>query len=207
VIALLNDLRLGKGISPIADNVEYKPALLDILVQSGLSQEQFEMLKKSKLQFYTTGYSVMQLKGFSYPFFQAVIFIDREELSRFVNDISRLLQEKSGNEVRRHLYNTFLKILDEHLGEMGTKNVGQKSMGEITDLLFGLPSTSRFLKDLRLDDILDPVRFPNDKLMFWMSEMETKLNQLKKIQNSDNYVFSFESNDEIFYWLQQSNLP
>ena len=124
-----------------------------------------------------------------------------------VSDISRLLQKKSGNEVRRHLYNTFLKILEEHLGEMGTENVGQKSMEEITDLLFGLPSTSRFLKDVRLDDILDPVRFPNDKLMFWMSEMETKLNQLKKIQNSDNYDFSFESNDEIFYWLQQTNLP
>jgi len=207
VIALLNDVKEGKGISQIADNVEYKPALINILVQSGVSQEQLEMLKKSRFQFYTTGYSDMQPKGFSYPLFQTVLFINREELGGIVSDISRLLQKKSGNEVRRHLYNTFLKILEEHLGEMGTENVGQKSMEEITDLLFGLPSTSRFLKDVRLDDILDPVRFPNDKLMFWMSEMETKLNQLKKIQNSDNYDFSFESNDEIFYWLQQTNLP
>jgi hypothetical protein len=129
------------------------------------------------------------------------------ELGGIVSDISRLLQKKSGNEVRRHLHNTFLKILEEHLGEMGNENIGNKSMEEITRLLFGLPSTSRMLRDVRLDDILDPVRFSDDKLLFWVGEMEAKLTRLKKIQNSENYEQSFESNDEIYYWLAQDLLP
>ena len=207
VISLLNDVKEGKGISQIANNLEYKPALINILVQSGVSMEQLELLKKARFQFYTTGYSDMKPRGFDYPFFQTVLFINRLELGGIVSDISRLLQKKSGNEVRRHLHNTFLKILEEHLGEMGNENIGNKSMEEITRLLFGLPSTSRILVAIKLDDILDPVRFPDDKLVFWVQEMDDKLSTLKKIQNSENYEYSFESNDEIFYWLQQDLLP
>jgi hypothetical protein len=207
VISLLNDVKEGKGISQIAGNLEYKPALINILVQSGVSNEQLELLKKARFQFYTTGYSDLQPEGFTYPLYQTVLFINRLELGGIVSDISRLLQKKSGNEVRRHLHNTFLKILEEHLGEMGNENIGNKSMEEITRLLFGLPSTSRMLRDVRLDDILDPVRFSDDKLLFWVGEMEAKLTRLKKIQNSENYEQSFESNDEIYYWLAQDLLP
>jgi len=207
VISLLNDVKEGKGISQIANNLEYKPALINILVQSGVSMEQLELLKKARFQFYTTGYSDLQPKGFTFPLFQTVLFINRLELGGIVSDISRLLQKKSGNEVRRHLHNTFLKILEEHLGEMGNENIGNKSMEEVTRLIFGLPSTSRMLRDIKLDDILDPVRFPDDKLVFWVNDMEIKLSTLKKIQNSEKYEYSFESNDEIFYWLQQDHLP
>ena len=207
LISLLNDVKEGKGIFQIANNLEYNPALINILVQNGLSMEELELLNEARFQTYTTGYAVMQPRGFIYPLFQMVLFINRLELGGIISDISRLLQKKSGNEVRRHLHNTFLKILEEHLGEMVNENIGNKSMEEITRLLFGLPSTSRMLRDIKLDDILDPARFPDDKLEFWVNEMEQKMSLLKKIQNSENYEYSFESNDEIFYWLQQDFLP
>ncbi|MBS4057875.1 MAG: VWA domain-containing protein [Bacteroidales bacterium] len=186
---------------------DYKPALVNILAQSGISKDQLEILKRSRFQFFVTGYTAAQPKTLKYPLFQSIIFITRTELGEIVSDLSRLLQKKSGNEVRRHLQDTFKKLLEEHLGESGTNNLEGKSMEEVTKLLFGLPSLSSFLSGVNWISITDPSAFTDDMLTGWINEIEIKFKKLKSIQNENDYKFSFESNDEVYYWISQQNLP
>jgi hypothetical protein len=129
------------------------------------------------------------------------------ELGGIISDMSRLVNKRTGADARRQMYNTWLRILEEHLGESFSNELTGKSMEEITDILFGLPTKSKFLDEINLGDILDPLKFPDDKLTAWMSEIDQKLRALRNIQNTDNYPYSFTSNDEIYYWIIQSNLP
>jgi hypothetical protein len=214
-IDYLNKILEGGGIPALQNedvskqtfDESFKPILINILAQSGITPAQLSILRKSRYQFYTTGYTSQQPDNLENPVFQTVLFITRMELGGIISDMSRLVNKRTGADARRQMYNTWLRILEEHLGESFSNELTGKSMEEITDILFGLPTKSKFLDEINLGDILDPLKFPDDKLTAWMSEIDQKLRALRNIQNTDNYPYSFTSNDEIYYWIIQSNLP
>jgi hypothetical protein len=124
-----------------------------------------------------------------------------------VADLNKLSNSRSMNESRRAMYNAWLGILKDHIGGgISEEELTSWSLEKITETVFGLPSQSEFIKNVRLQDITDPSRMQDRDFIAWQSKIERQAETLKKILN-DDYTYSFRSNDEVYYWIAQSQLP
>jgi hypothetical protein len=153
------------------------------------------------------GFTANYVKGCSSPLFQNVLFLTQEEFATMVADLRELSKYGSTNDSRRAMYNAWLEILKDHIGRgISEEELSSWSFEKITETVFGLPSQSEFIKNVRLQDITDPSRMQDRDFIAWQSKIERQAETLKKIIN-DDYPYSFRSNDEVYYWIAQSQLP
>jgi len=79
----------------------------------------------------------------------------------------------------------------------------------INEMVFGLPGTSDFLKDVKLVDITDPLRFPDRDLRRYVEGIQKKLGELRMITDTpeDKVHFVFRSNEITYYWIAEDLIP
>lgn len=185
----------------------YGPSIVYFLKQLNLSSEVISKLAEERVQFAKTSYSAAKLDDFKYPHFQSVLFLTREELGDLLGDISKLLSVGNGNDARRKTADMWLELLKQHMGDKGIEGLANASMQDISKKVFGLPSKSKFISTISYRQITDEVSFPSSQFEQWLIEIDKKYSHLRNIYNSDNYEYSFRSNDTPFYWISENNLP
>ena len=179
-----------------------------VFQQSGLTLKELATLKVDKYQVYTPGYTAMTLNTQTHPMMKRVLLMDATELGDLERCLRRLRSATTGSQRREALYDTWLEILKEYLGESQNENVLQNlSMEQINQKLWELPGTHSMIGNIRLKDIHNEAIFNDRELNIYISKILEKHSKIQNIFFSHNYQYGFRSNERPYYWIAENLLP
>lgn len=221
-VAAIQDIIDGGSVSKSIETAEYEmeestskyvssfaPGILHFLKTQGLDEQQLQIVSNQNFQIYTRGTAPMYIKGQKHPLFKEVLLLTRRELFVVWDCINKLIVAGSIDEQREKMVSVWKELLKEHIGEVSNQEMDELSMEEIYEKLFGLPSTSDFLRDITLRDILDRGKFPDKDFAVYVERIKSKEKQLHEIINMEeaDYKYCFRSNEQPYYWISQDVLP
>jgi len=178
-----------------------------VFQQSGLSVDELATLKVNKYQIYTPGYTSMQVEGQQHDQFQRVLLMDATELGDLERSLRELRSATTGSQRREALYNTWLQILKEYLGETGNVKFKELTMEEINRKLWELPGAGSMIGDLKLKNIYDESKLTDAELNRYIKSILEKHNKIQSIFFSQDYRYGFRSNERPYYWIKEDLLP
>lgn len=179
-----------------------------VFQQSGLTLEELATLKVDKYQVYTPGYTAMSVEAQSQPMMKRVLLMDATELGDLERCLRKLRSATTGSQRREALYDTWLEILKEYLGESQNESTLQNlSMEEINQKLWELPGTHSMIGNIKLKDIHNEGIFTDRELNIYISKILEKHGKIQNIFFSSNYRYGFRSNERPYYWIDESLLP
>jgi len=164
-------------------------------------------LKVNKYQIYTPGYTSMQVEGQQHDQFQRVLLMDATELGDLERSLRELRSATTGSQRREALYNTWLQILKEYLGETGNVKFKELTMEEINRKLWELPGAGSMIGDLKLKNIYDESKLTDAELNRYIKSILEKHNKIQSIFFSQDYRYGFRSNERPYYWIKEDLLP
>lgn len=185
----------------------FAPGIIQFLNNHGINDEELNIIKSRNYQIYTVGTSPLYVNQQKQPIFKQVLLLSRIELHQLWDSINRLIVAGSMDEQRRRMSHVWKELLKEHTGEMSNEEMENLSMEEIYEKVFGLPSTSDMLRNIKLRDILDRGKFSDEDFAMYLVRIKNKDKELFKIINMDNHEYSFRSNEQVYYWIPQDILP
>lgn len=185
----------------------YTPAVLDYLRKLNIPDMRLNLVLEQKFQFYMTGWTTLDVDGLENPLFKSVLFLTRFELGEILNDFDDLLIVTSAADQRKAMKDAWIGLLQKHIGNIDIAEIEEKTMEDITEMVFGLPSTSDLLQEVKLKHITDPAAFDDRRFQNLVTQIQRKQRQLDRIFNQDNYTYSFSSNDVMYYWIEEDLLP
>ncbi len=177
------------------------------LSKLGLTEDEIKLMSSKRFQMFQYGYSADKVKGLDYPMFRKSLLLSRLELGQLIKDLQRLVHSSSGNR-RGDFYNAWIELLEVHLGDVDINEIKNKSMEEITKMLWDFATESITLQKISLKDILEPLKFSDNDLERSIDELEKSSYRLQKqIFNKDSYPQRFTSVEEVYYWVPANNMP
>ncbi|MCX6270816.1 MAG: type VI secretion system protein TssR [Bacteroidetes bacterium] len=186
---------------------DFQQTMLFILantLQGTLTKEELEGLKDDRYEFSETGYSPERCEGLKENLYEPVVFLTFEEYYQLLSTIMTLIFDTgTTSENRKKMQDVWNQLLAGHLGEVRKGMSLEEAMRKVT----GLPSRSPFIKDIHVEDIIDPNKFPDDKFNKWLDQIAKKYNKLNKYLQDENFKYKFRCNDSKFYWIEESDLP
>lgn len=185
----------------------YTPAVLDYLRKLNIPDNRLNLVLEQKFQFYMTGWTTLEVDGLKHPLFKSVLFLTRFELGELLNDFDDLMIVTNAADQRQAMKEAWIGLLQKHIGNVEVSELEEKTMEEISEMVFGLPSTSELLANVKLKNITDPAAFDDRNFQNLVAQIERKQRQLDRIFNKDNYEYSFSSNDVMYYWIEEDLLP
>lgn len=216
-IERIDQMRRGGGTSKsgpqgtvsnqIGKSSNFAPSILLYLSNLGISQDKIKAMGDKKFQMFKVGYASNNVDGFDYPLFRKSLLLSRLELGEVINNIQRLVNSPGANR-RERMQETWYELLKKQIGDVNEEDLMNKTMEEVTKMLFEVPTSSEFLKNVRLRDITDKSVLSNNDFETYVYRLEKKLNRLtKEIYNNDGYPQKFYTNDEVYYWVPSTNMP
>jgi hypothetical protein len=204
---------IDEGVSVqdvIQDEFSYSEGIINFLSKiKNLSKAQIKALVQGTKQYSITGYAIANLEGLKYPLFNNVLFLSHVDLAGTLQKLDALCNYtyNTNNELRMRLYNAWIEILKNHLGDLDISDYENKSVAELQEVVFGVPSTSKLLNDIKLRDIKDEKNLEFDKVMIYQNELKKTFNAISEICASSNYKYSFMSNNFRYYWIDIRIFP
>ena len=178
-----------------------------VFQQSGLTVDELATLKVNKYQVYTPGYTSMKVEGQKHPLFQRVLLMDATELGDLERTLRELRSATTGSQRRDALYNTWMQILKEYLGEAGNTQFKELTMEEINRKLWELPGTNSLISNLKLKDIYNERKLTDSELNKYIDSILNKHGKIQNIFFSQDYKYGFRSNERPYYWIKEELLP
>ncbi|MFP4548907.1 MAG: type VI secretion system protein TssR domain-containing protein [Fidelibacterota bacterium] len=223
LIAKLNGIVDGKGFENKGNAADIKSneqkandfytlpfaeGIWAVFQQSGLSLEELETLKVDKYQVYTPGYTSFKVAGQTEPMLKRVLLMDATELGDLERCLRKLRSATSGSQRREALYETWLEILKEYLGETQNEDALKNlSMEQINRKLWELPGTNSMIGEIKLKDIHNEATFTDRELNIYITKILEKHGRIQNIFFSHNYRYGFRSNERPYYWIDENLLP
>ena len=186
---------------------KYKPCVISFINRHIQNKEKLSEMIKERYQLSLIGFTPRQIKGMKYPLWKDVILMDKRELSELIIVLGKFEIAKTSSEQRESMHDVWLEVLKGHLGVYNREYFENMTLSEINGLVFGLPSTSEFLSNVRLIDITDPARFPNEDFKEYKNNLDKSYKELNAIFNSESFTYKFLSNDITYYWIDMDLLP
>ncbi len=179
-----------------------------VFQQSGLSLEELATLKVDKYQVYTPGFTSMKVENQLNSIYKRVLLMDATELGDLERHLRKLRSATTGSQRRGALYNTWLEILKEYLGEsQNEETLKNLSMEDINKKLWELPGTKSILSNLKLKDIHDEGKFTDRELNMYIDGILEKHSLIQNVFFSHSYKYGFRSNERPYFWIEESLLP
>lgn len=201
---------------PFASSGPYAPAMVkwldrEMKRQGGINPELLKNLALgTKYELYKEVYFPSKVNSARFPLISYVLFMPEDDLVRYIDKL-RAVQEAgragTDNERREKLFNVFKELIYAFTGNysMSQKEIEQMSINDFQRLMNGLkgegwtpPKRVNFL----LGSILDEKQMTATEVNEVIEGIEKKLLALEKIRKMGrNYEFSFNSDEEVYYWI------
>jgi hypothetical protein len=168
-----------------------------------------EILSKDRFQMYESGFTSLKAKEMKSGLWQFDLFLTSTEFESIVTIMEKLVIAGKENERRKYFKIAWYELLKAHAGNLNDEELKNKSIGEVEQLMFGLPGTSEFL-NLKLDDLEDKAKIDNIQLEKWVNLIKTKYDRLLEIKdnvNSAHTEFSFLPGNTRYFYIPQYLLP
>jgi len=183
----------------------YKPAMLSMLNSMGLRDEVLDKITKERFQLAIEAYTPIQLENTDYPLYKNVVLFDRIEMGKLYVSLQKLI-EGGGESERKTMQDAWLEILRDTIGE-DRDSFKNMTLGEVNFQVSGLHSTSDFVANIRVEDIVDEAKFSENDFRKYLGILKKSFDDLDDIYNSNTYPYSFRSNDTPYYWIELDILP
>lgn len=207
---------IGPGGKPFASSGPYAPAMVkwldrEMKRQGGVNPEILKnLVLGTKYELYKEVYFPSKVSSARFPLISYVLFMPEDDLVRYIDKL-RAVQEAgragTDNERREKLFNVFKELIYAFTGNysMSQKEIEQMSINDFQRLMNGLkgegwtpPKRVNFLLGSILDEKLMTATEVNEVI----EGIEKKLLALEKIRKMGrNYEFSFNSDEEVYYWI------
>jgi len=218
LIARINRIVAGASYTEEQKNAElnedgdfytlpFSEGIWAVFQQSGLTVDELATLKVNKYQVYTPGFTAMEVEGQKYELFKRVLLMDATELGDLERTLRELRSATTGSQRRDALYNTWMQILKEYLGETGNTEFKELTMEEINKKLWELPGTNSLISDLKLKDIYNERKLTDSELNRYIDSILRKHGKIQNIFFSQDYKYGFRSNERPYYWIKEELLP
>ena len=138
--------------------------------------------------------------------FLPVVFLSRSELNRIVNTLEKIYIPYSSDAERRNNFReAIIGLIQGQLGAFSGDEILSKTMGEIYQILMGIPFKSSALKNLK--DFIDPTVVSTGQFADYMDVIDDKLMELRKISSGSAFQYSYKANDQDFFWIPLEDIP
>lgn len=176
----------------------YTSVMLNLLKKSGISDDKLSIACKKKYQFFSTGFTSIKIDNLKYPLFKKVLLIDRQQLGDMLNELGHVYNALTENKERKAVQNVWKKIIKKYSED---KNFENLTIKEINENFFGLQETSSLLMNVKLKDITNESIVSEKEFQKYKNIIHKKYKNLNNIFNTDNYPYSFMSNEIMYYWI------
>jgi hypothetical protein len=194
----------GAGSSSYAD--AYGPGLIEYFRNLGIPQETISKLFQERWQFYSEGYIPKSVDVLKEPPFVKSLLYSAEEFAKMVTIINKLEEARNATERRERLEETWREVLSDYIG-LPREQAGEMTVGEATNMLFGIPGLKSFIKDIKINDISDPSRLPEKELANYCIMIGSKRGKLLQILNAVEPREMFVTNNTKYYWIFEEYVP
>lgn len=201
---------------PFASAGPYAPAMVkwldkEIKRQSSMSSTTLKNLALgTKYELYKEVYFPSKVNTARSPLVSYVLFMPEDDLVRYIEKL-KAVQEAglagTDNERREKLFNVFKDLIFAFTGNysMSQSEIEQMSLNDFQSIMNGIkkegwtpPKRVNFL----LGNILDEKEMSATEVNEIIEGIEQKLSKLEKIRKMGrNYEFSFNSEDDVYYWI------
>jgi len=187
----------------------FKPAVFSFLENMNISSDKLDFIKSKKYQLYLEAYIPAQVNQLSHPLFKPVLFLTMRELGQLLDQFDEVIWAGgTGNQRRVELRKTWISILEKHVGGISKSSMMSMTFEEIAKMVNGIPGTSSILGKSTPETITDQAIVPDVLISQYINEIKTKYGKLSNIYDStDQYPYSFRSNDILYFWIEEDLLP
>ena len=199
----------GTPDSNSGETDEYHPAVINFLSKlQGLSNEEIELMKHKNYQFSMKGYTVKTVKNLKYPIFKESLFLSREDLLGIITRLNSLcgISGTMSNR-RKNMQNSWIDILESIIGSDKREEIMNMTVDDLHNIVFGLPSQSKFTSEVKLRDIVEPTVISDTQFEQYAIYLCNKNDGLRAIVNDQKYNESFVSNNITYYWIPMEIFP
>lgn len=204
----------GGGINVVAGESEgmyassFAPGVYNLLLRMDIDEDLLRNYYTQNVQLVVEGYTGRNHVNLNRPLFTPVLLLQRMEFMRILLNIQDLRTSSSESGDRRDLlYNSWIELLRRHIGVKPDAYYDEITLAEAASMVFGVPMRTSMLQQIQLKDIHDRSIFPDTDLNRYLRNIEFKSRQLERIANTQNYPYSFMSNDILYYWIDIDYLP
>lgn len=204
-------LACGPSNRPESGQSDAEPALgcavLEVLQSAGLTPKDISLLQQDKYQLYAQGVVAMKVEGQTYPLFKRTLLLSRTELDDLRGKVESLYKATSTTQ-RKSLQAAWLTILGNYLGSGSEHELAQLTLAQANQKVFGLPGTTPFLTQVKLEDITNPDAFADDQLTEYTTRVIGLLSRLKALSlHPENEATCFDAQEEAQCWVEEDLLP
>ncbi|MCD4817341.1 MAG: hypothetical protein K8S23_01470 [Candidatus Cloacimonetes bacterium] len=233
VLRNLDDIAQGKGIEEDKNIIsgqgsdfsrdDLSQLTINMMKLANLDLNIVDNIKEKRFQLYVNGLIKNRFKllsdKLSEPLFKKVILISANDMRR----LHTIFGECFNDEFRQcdpdnirlaEGWKEFLGKLSGNFSpeqQKSLKEFNQKTIAELTEMSFGIPSNSKFA-ELNLNDILEfnPMISADKEIIEDLKQhIRTKYEILDQevLNKGDSYKFSFYIDDVLYYWISADDLP
>lgn len=192
------------------DGNKVKSGTLTYLSSMNIAPDNIKHLAEKHAQLYYEGLSAMNTKQLSYPVWKFELLYTQKDLGELINSMDRMQYVDDDTELRENFDKVWRELLKGHLGKSPSSDeLEDKSLGDIEKLVFGCVGTTPILT-MKLGDLKNKDKISIKELHGWAMEIDKKQKILARIFNQttpDVAKYTFDSNEERYYWIPQSLLP
>jgi hypothetical protein len=199
IVAICENLKTGNTEAYSEDILQY------LRIKIGLSEDDIKKLKAIK-EFSFVGYTSNRFYNKEFDCYLPVVFLSQDELSILVKSFQNFrFENQSTVQKKDNLKRALLDQTMKMLGEVSEDNIINKSLDEIWNIILAVPFDRKGkygnLSKVKLRD-LNKV---SDKVFDnFINDFEIKIRDFKVDRFRD---YSFESGNQIFYWVPLSRFP
>lgn len=178
-----------------------------LMKDAGLTDDQIARAIQDKIQIYNEGYSPITVAGLNNPLYERVLLYSAEEFNRMYGILNDLLEARDAVARREKLYDTWVDILKRYLGDIDKSELEEMSVGEVQEMVFGLPGVEGLIKNLSLRDIKNESKLNDKELNIYLSNIKKKYRKIEGIINDVNNPLIFYTNNKKYYWIDEDFIP
>jgi hypothetical protein len=179
------------------------PGVFKMLNDLKIGTDDLRAMGQEKFQLYIPGAVALTVKGKQYPLFKKVLLMTQFELSELTRNL--IILRNSQNQ-KVDLVSAWKEILKKYVGDLSESELNNMTLEEINNIIYDMHCESKYISTTTLAGIVD---LPKDILKKYVDDIKRKSIALEKITSApwDEYRFSFRSNEQPFFWIDEDLLP
>ena len=199
IIALCENVKTGNTELYSEDILQY------LRIKLGLSDDEIKKIKTIK-EFSFVGYTSNRFYNKDVDCFLPVVFLSQDELSMLVKTFQDFRFENQSNVQKKdNMKKALIAQTMKMLGEVSEDNIINKSLDDIWNIILAVPfDRKRKYGNLANEKLRDLNKVSDRVFDNFITDFEEKISKF----NVDKFrEYSFESGNQIFYWVPLSRFP
>jgi len=183
-------------------------ALIEILMEGGLSKKQAEEVIQGLRSFAVKGYTATHFFNSDLPCFKQVVFMSSSEVDEIVNKLSKFSEDATIAQAKKQVYDVLLEQTKVMLSEQSEDRVLNMTLDEIWQVLLDTPFDVNgkygTLGDTRLTDLTN---LPSSKEPFYNAFISEFTQSISNFNTRTLKEHEFRLYDDVFYWVPIKQIP